>query len=463
MEEEPVYRNVNGSEKKNHKMLRGVRVRVVNTTLIVIGIVTAVIVLLSIRGMDSTYMKMHLTVEAYLECMQAATDLEEASFYLSEQVRSFAATGRVEYTERLFAELEPDGRLDSAVRKVGQHLEHSSDKQYLEAVTGALEERLSADYYALRMAAEAFGYDPSVLPGEIGLTELNAEDEKLSDDQKKDKALQLLFDADYCGYQKTINDSLTEWKQSLRGDLQRERTQNGEQVMKLLALQYFLIGLLVILIIAAVVSTATLVISPLKKSISRIREQEPMQLYGSYELQHLATTYNNMYEENKRNQDRLAYEASHDVLTGVYNRSVFEEFCIKNDRRDIALILADIDDFKKINDTYGHDTGDEVLKRTAAILSESFRSEDFICRVGGDEFAVIMMHANSSMKEPVRDKIRRANGQMQMLAKEGLPECSLSVGVAFGDRSDPEGTIYKDADTALYRSKKQGKNFCTFF
>lgn len=120
-----------------------------------------------------------------------------------------------------------------------------------------------------------------------------------------------------------------------------------------------------------------------------------------------------------------------------------------------ALLLVDVDKFKGVNDTYGHEVGDLVLKRVAEVLKYSFRSTDLVFRLGGEEFVVIMSNVDSSMRDQVKPKIDQANVMLQK-PKDDLPPTSLSVGVAFADRENPEGDIFKDADTALYRVKRPG-------
>ena len=132
------------------------------------------------------------------------------------------------------------------------------------------------------------------------------------------------------------------------------------------------------------------------------------------------------------------------------------------DTAHMALLIIDVDHFKKVNDTYGHAVGDRVLKRVAEILQRSFRSVDIICRIGGDEFVVVMTRANSSMRQLVLNKIQWANDLLQH-PKDDLPPVSLSVGVAFSDRKDPKGDIFTDADTALCRVKESGRNGCAIF
>ena len=132
------------------------------------------------------------------------------------------------------------------------------------------------------------------------------------------------------------------------------------------------------------------------------------------------------------------------------------------DTKHMALILIDVDYFKTVNDTYGHAVGDRVLKRVAELLKTSFRSVDVLCRIGGDEFAVIMTRANSSMSQLVLNKMNRVNEILQH-PKDDLPPVSLSVGIAFSDREEPEGDIFSDADSTLYKVKEAGRKGCAVF
>ena len=103
-----------------------------------------------------------------------------------------------------------------------------------------------------------------------------------------------------------------------------------------------------------------------------------------------------------------------------------------------------------------------MLRRVADILRHSFRSVDILCRIGGDEFAVVMTRVNSSMGQLVLNKISQANDLLQH-PKDDLPPVSLSVGVAFSDRPNPQGDIFRDADTALYRVKEAGRKGCMIY
>lgn len=177
-------------------------------------------------------------------------------------------------------------------------------------------------------------------------------------------------------------------------------------------------------------------------------------IHGVAELRTLAETYNSIYEENEEREMLMKHQAEHDSLTELLNRRSFDQILslYEKDRSSFALILADVDVFKQINDTCGHDTGDRILKRVAALLHTTFRSTDYVCRIGGDEFAVIMVDMSRELYYTITDKIAEING---------LPAVSLSAGVAFSDENGFCGSLFRAADSALYTAKAHGRCGCS--
>lgn len=135
---------------------------------------------------------------------------------------------------------------------------------------------------------------------------------------------------------------------------------------------------------------------------------------------------------------------------------------MEKDKRDFALILVDVDNFKSVNDTYGHAVGDAILKRVSKLLAEGFRSIDHVCRIGGDEFAVVMMDVTGDLGYTIEDKIGEINKQLAA-QEENVPAVSLSVGAEFMDRENPGESLFKDADRALYYVKEHGRNGCRIY
>jgi diguanylate cyclase (GGDEF)-like protein len=205
--------------------------------------------------------------------------------------------------------------------------------------------------------------------------------------------------------------------------------------------------------------TTLLVVSPLLRAVVYIRADQPIPIKGSNEFQFLAKTYNLMYEANQEKAQRLTYDATHDQLTGIHNRSGYVFFLRNTNWESSALLLFDVDKFKQINDGHGHELGDKALVRVAGTILKCFRSQDHVCRIGGDEFAVIMVHTDCGHTGLVKQKVARIN-EILGRGEDGLPPISLSCGVAFGDERQDAEDIFKRADAALYAVKTAGGHDC---
>ncbi|MBP5194254.1 MAG: GGDEF domain-containing protein, partial [Clostridia bacterium] len=191
----------------------------------------------------------------------------------------------------------------------------------------------------------------------------------------------------------------------------------------------------------------------------RIEADSPIPVEGAYELRVLAKTYNVMRESNARSKNSLRFKANHDALTGVLNRRGFSSLADNIISDEIALLIIDVDNFKHINDTYGHVVGDSILVNLVGIIKENFRADDRICRMGGDEFVVVMLFTNRNSEETIKKKVDQINEALKAISGE-LPPSTISVGVAFGTELTEE--LYKKADRALYVTKNSGKCGCTF-
>lgn len=168
--------------------------------------------------------------------------------------------------------------------------------------------------------------------------------------------------------------------------------------------------------------------------------------------------------------DTLIEKAEKDSLTGIFNRQAFDIY-VKNDLLGNekegctkTMLMIDIDYFKKVNDTFGHDFGDEVLKKVAHTLSGIFRSEDVVARLGGDEFCIYI--AREISRKTIIERVKQVNRELQMAFEEALGKVTISasIGIAFSPQHGKTyKELYKSADTAQYLVKKNGKNgFCIF-
>ena len=154
--------------------------------------------------------------------------------------------------------------------------------------------------------------------------------------------------------------------------------------------------------------------------------------------------------------EQFAYEALHDPVTQLYNFSAYRMLLRDADQRNIALLLVDVDNYDGIFRDGGEDTANRVLRAVAEVLRRNFRSVDFVCHIGRNEFAVIMTRVNSSLRDLVAEKVERINSRVIERCRD-LANVELSFGVAFADREGPQGDIFHDADLALRRMKDTGE------
>jgi two-component system cell cycle response regulator len=156
-----------------------------------------------------------------------------------------------------------------------------------------------------------------------------------------------------------------------------------------------------------------------------------------------------------------------DALTGLYNRRYMEShLCALVSQaaargKSLTALMLDIDYFKSVNDTHGHDAGDDVLREFATRIKKSIRGIDMACRLGGEEFVIIMPETDVAVAAIVAERLRRriASEPFMVAGGSSMLEITISIGIATLEAADDSaGTILKRADQALYRAKRDGRN-----
>jgi diguanylate cyclase (GGDEF)-like protein len=170
-------------------------------------------------------------------------------------------------------------------------------------------------------------------------------------------------------------------------------------------------------------------------------------------------------DDQKNSEQKLIHKSQRDLLTGLYNNMTTE--MLSNDffsgegaNSRHALLVIDMDNFKQVNDSWGHKTGDKLLRSISEALAASFHSSDIIGRFGGDEFVAVLKNINSVSEIQERANMLRKNiGEINIeeLDDSYIPLCSIGVAF-FPDHGNTYLEIFKAADKALYYLKKHGKN-----
>jgi diguanylate cyclase len=203
-------------------------------------------------------------------------------------------------------------------------------------------------------------------------------------------------------------------------------------------------------------------------------------LVGKESLSILLVTYSLIYtatgyvvfilSEYIYNSDKLYHkfkeQASKDFLTGLNNvrqydaviNEAYERVRIHGEK--LSILALDIDYFKKVNDTYGHDGGDAVLKELGSVLLSSCRPFDIVARVGGEEFSVVLLDCPNSQAVEVAERIRKTVAEHHFILPNGISiQISISIGVAtYPDSTNQLEEVKKQADIELYKAKETGRN-----
>lgn len=445
-------------------MGRKIKIRKVSSWSIGITIFVAGL-FLTIAVMSSReFSILHDTTEQYIECEQAAKQLQDGSDYLTEQVRLYAMSGKQVYVDRYFTEAQVTKRRDIALQTLSKYFEGTDAMDALQRAMDGSRHLMETEYYSMKLIAVANHLDMADFPEEIQHVQLTEEDSAMLAAVKTEKARRIVFDQEYQDQRSAIIDSISNCTDRLifqiRQKQGRATTIFFDMYVKLI------IGIVVMTVLMLVICLIMrkLVVRPLACFEKSIEKGEKLPLMGAFELQDLADLYNKIFQENEETQMLIRHQAEHDALTDLLNRGSFEKILriYETGTSPFALILVDVDTFKSVNDTYGHAVGDAILKQVSSCLKKAFRSIDYVCRIGGDEFAVIMVDMTTDLKYTIEDKIAAANEQLKA-GENGLPSVSLSVGAAFSDRKNPGESLFKDADKALYYVKEHGRCGCKIY
>ncbi len=443
-----------------NKLRAGVSLRVIHVWLIVITIVMSVVMVYSTIRLSSSFTRVTDATEEHLELEKAALELMDASDYLTEKVQRFTIGGDRRFMNEYFEEAFKSHRREEALTKMSAEPSATAARAKLEKAMDASVKLMDQEYYAMRLVVEAKGYTD--YPEQLRNVVLSEEDAALSSEEKMNRATELVLNDDYYDQKERVRAGMQESLQEIDRLTRDVESAELAELQSDLGTVRVVILLLVVTILSMVWLTARLGINPVLRAVDRIKADSPIPEVGANEFRYLAQEYNKMYAAYKSSIERLNFKASHDALTGVYNRAGYELLLSSVDLHDTYMLLFDVDDFKSINDTYGHEAGDKALVKLSKVLKNNFRSDDHICRIGGDEFVVFMVHTNGLQKELIAGKIDQINNQLKRSDDE-VPYFSVSVGVAYGADADDTESLFEQTDEAMYQSKKSGKQTYTFY
>ena len=441
---------------------RGVRIGMLNAVFIALAVVFALALLYTTRLVQIAGYDLQEVTQRYIDCERAATEMNEVSGYLTAEARLYVSTGDVEHMNNYFNEKYEAKRRELAVQELRDSIQDERALEYLNEALQESEQLEQREYYAMRLVAEVKGLALDEMPAEVAAVELAPEDAALSLAKKRETATNLMIDEAYQASKDAISANVDLCTTELVYATELDQEEIADRLKMLLVAQAACTVLLLAAVIASGVSVMLLVLRPVQRYTREINQNQPLAVSGAAEIRHMAEAYNEMYALRSHHELLLRHQAEHDALTGLFNRGVYNDFHDEENTAHCALLLVDVDFFKRVNDENGHDVGDAVLKKVARSLLHSFRSTDICCRLGGDEFAVIMTEIGPSLRPVVERKLEQL---MATLAdtSDGLPTVSVSIGVAFSDDDNDGLDVFKAADTALYRVKEESRGDFAFY
>ena len=450
--------NQNLSADRNQS--RGIHLNHLNVLLIFIGLVIALFMVFSMYQTNNSFNQIVNVTEAYLSAQQTAGMLSNVSSEMSEQCAAFIHSGTPDPTYAYAGQLNAiDAQIEAnaAYADTGE-----SEDEFLVKALAAFRTKIATETRAMRLMADTLPMGLEAFPPLIQQTELSEEDQALSPEEKKSTALALIGSEEYLACEKTISEAVDDSHRVASEKGKNRAMQTAAQVKKVMRRQKLLVLLFVVVAMVALIMNRALIISPIQRSVDKLDKREPLPVEGSYEVRHLANVYNEVLKDNAEKTAALSHAATHDFLTGLKNRAEFDRLYKESKEEKVGIMVADVDRVKQFNDEFGHEVGDRVLKAVADKLTEHFRPEDHVCRIGGDEFCIIMPGLGQAQAGTVTEKVRKINHELQE-AGTGLPPITISAGFAFWDRPDPGESLFRDADNTLLSVKKARTDCCAVY
>ncbi len=394
------------------------------------------------------------------ELQKAAHELMSASDYLTEQVQRFTIDGDLRFLDQYFTEAFESKRREEALSIMKTDSKASAAYEQLQIAMENSVKLMDLEYYAMRLVIEAKGY--SDYPDQLKDVKLSDEDAALTSEEKIRHATELVLGDEY--YE--LKDKIRTAMQACLVEVEKLGSGIVMSELDFLDRELSIIRVSVLIQAAMIFSmlwlTTRLAINPVLDAVNQVKSNLPITEKGSVEFRYLASAYNKMYEKNRSSLEHLNFKASHDELTDAYNRAGYDFLISTIDLASTYMMLFDVDNFKTINDTYGHETGDKVLQKVVNTLRSIFRDNDCICRIGGDEFVVFMVNSGGMPQRLIESKVAQINIDLAN-TEDGLPPISTSVGIVNGkDVTDPS-KLFEMTDAAMYRSKNSGKSTYTFY
>ncbi len=449
-----------------NESIKGMNINFLNVSLTLITALMFCFVLMISNSVTGRFKDVQKSISKFIVCEQCSKTIKESSNNLTELARLFVISHDFSYARKYLEEINLGKSQERAMKKM-QAVCSEKDFAYqrLQIAMSQASSLERMELYAMKLCAVYLGEEsvPDDIKAYFSKIKLRPHDASLDREKIHDAAIENLFGNGYLIYKTRINENCNLTIESIQQQVQDELGENSTKLGKNISRLRLLFFSLLIVNILIFVVLGFFVLIPLKKFQNSIKRDEKLKLIGATEFKSIAQSYNAIYDTKKLSENPSHAKSEYDSLTGILNRRAFDKICDESSKKSesIALLLIDLDDFKQINEKYGHSGGDTVLQEVAKVLKCTFRQEDYIARIGGDEFAILLTNFKVSSSGSIISKVNFVNKTIEVI-KDSIKPVSISVGMAYSIVGYTD-ILYKQAYKALCRVKDSGKKGCKFY
>lgn len=370
--------------KESGKKWKGLRIRTFNTLMIVFSCVLYAFLLTATTYTTKNYEQLVRLTDDHIRLEDAARTVTQASDYLTEQVRMYVQTRDQEYVLKYVEEVTVTKRRENALTLMHQHSISPDEEIDLTQAVEESNELMVRELYAIALVATAEGHKEILELPLLADTSLEPGDVMMSSQKKLAKARSIVFDEDYQTQKSRIYGHLDAFTQGILA-ITRTQLGNGQNnLYESIRAQRTLLSVLVVLNALTFFVITLLVIRPLRHFVQSVQNRALFREEGAYEFRYLAQTYNEISQRSDKlaiSEANLRSKVERDVTTGLYNRPSFFKIAterIRESGEDMYLVTVDISNFKIVNEYYGMNTGDRLLKNIGDQLRELDESGSII-------------------------------------------------------------------------------------
>lgn len=439
---------------------RTISIKTINLSFALIVILFSVGIIIINHLVEKKYIGAVTSQQVLVACNNAASTLQKDSDNLTLCINNFVDTHEAASMTEYFEIIDKHLREQDLQKAKKYNVNCSS----LEEALSLSNELAEIELHAFALVTSAFDTKDTA-PQQVAEYSLSKEELELSKSEKILAAQHMIHGREYNNYKHHIYRKISNFESSVLAGTETNLATDLNDIsiyLKHLHLIVICANLFVILMALILYWKVTTVLSKYIKSISQNEFIDPR---GTIELKYLANVFNKYLAMKNAMEYELQKKADIDPLTQVANRRSFETFIetkLHTEGSYGAFVFLDIDDFKNINDTYGHDTGDLILKKLAAKMQHKFRENDFFGRFGGDEFVIWLDRVTEAETVMIKQRVCELSGPFIVSEGRDIP-VSISAGIAFCKSGDNYKTVSKHADMALYEKKRSGKHGCIIY